>query len=231
MRSPAVLVLTALLLTSTALVNIAEAGPKGGPGGGGKGPHSAPAPHAAAPARQPRAAAPAPHSGGPRVAAPHGPGPGPRRAAPHAVAPPRIAPPAARQPQRAHVAHRMLPPKSQLQTSPLRAVGRSTPTAGRSATPGVGGAPSKPNRAPTASSTSRAVGTSGEACRCTSKHTARGEFAAINGLKQPLAADPGHGAAPGKVSPIAQPPIAANSNRDRNANRAHEGRNTNAGRR
>ena len=42
MRSPAVLVLTALLLTSTALVHVAEAGPKGGPGGGGKGPHSAP---------------------------------------------------------------------------------------------------------------------------------------------------------------------------------------------
>ena len=89
MRSPAVLVLTALLLTSTALVHVAEAGPKGGPGGGGKGPHSAPAPHAAAPAHQPRAAA-APHSAAPRVAAPHGPGPGARMAAPHAAAP-RIA--------------------------------------------------------------------------------------------------------------------------------------------
>ena len=75
MRSPAVLVLTALLLTSTALVNVAEAGPKGGPGGGAKAPHAAPAPHAAAPAHQPRAAAPAPHNAAPRVAAPHGPGP------------------------------------------------------------------------------------------------------------------------------------------------------------
>ena len=98
MRSRAVLILTALLLTSTGLVSVVKAGPKGGAGGGGPAPHAAaPAPRAAAPAPQPRAAAPAPRMAAPRVAAPHSPGPGPRMAVPHAAAP-RIAAPAARQP-------------------------------------------------------------------------------------------------------------------------------------
>ena len=125
MRSPAVLVLTALSLT-TALVQVAEAGPKGGTGGGGKSPHSAPC-AACRRSHSPAARRRGPHSAAPRVAAPHGPGPGPRRAAPHAVAPLRIGAPAARQPHELTSPHRMLPPSSRLQTWPLRAAGRSTP--------------------------------------------------------------------------------------------------------
>jgi hypothetical protein len=209
MRSPAALVLTALLLTSTALVNVAEAGPKGGPGGGAKAPHGAPAPHAA----------PAPRMAAPRVAAPHGPGPGPRMASPRAAAP-RIAPPAARQPsQRARVAA----PHASPQVATPGRVSKHT-AAGRSATPGVGGAPTKPNAAPTVSSTSRAVERAGK--HAVAPSTAQGGRVRGNeptegqSAGQPIT---GHGAAPGKVSPIAQPPVAANSNRDRNANRALRG--------
>ena len=220
MRSPAVLVLTALSLTSTALVHVAEAGPKGGPGGGGKGPHSAPAPHAAAPTHQPRAAA-APIGAAPRVAAPHGPGPGARMAAPHAAAP-RIAPPAARQPHELMSPHRMLPPR--LATS-RAAPGRVSkhPATGRSATAG-GSRALKTQRAPTVSSTSRAAERAGK--HAVAPSTAQGGRVRGN---QPTegqsAGNPitSHGAAPGKVGPIAQPPIAANSNRDRNANRALRG--------
>ena len=160
MRSPAVLVLTALLLTSTALVHVAEAGPKGGPGGGGKGQHSAPVPHAAAPAHQPRAAA-APQGAAPRVAAPHGPGPGARMAAPHAAAP-RIAPPAARQPQRTHVA----PPHASPQAR-VAAPGRVSkhPAAGRS--PMAGARALKINQGSDGIQLFSRGGTSGEARRCT----------------------------------------------------------------
>jgi hypothetical protein len=212
MRSPAVLILTSLLLTSTALMNVAQAGPKGasgggGPGGGGKGAHAAPAPRAAAPAHQPRAAAPAPPSAAPRVAAPHGPGPRPRMAAPHAAAP-RIAPSAARQPQRARVAPPHASPQARV-AAPGRASRHSA--AGQSATPGMGGALSKPNRAPLASSTSRGMERAGKH----DNQRTEGQSA-----RNPST---GHGAGPGRVGPIAQPPNVANGNRDRNANRALTG--------
>ena len=126
MRSPAVLVLTALSLTPQLSCTLRKRGRKGGQVAEAKVHIPLPAPHAAAPAHQPRAAA-APHSAAPRVAAPHGPGPGPRRAAPHAVAPHVSRAPAARQPHELTSPHRMLPPSSQLQMSPLRAAGRSTP--------------------------------------------------------------------------------------------------------
>jgi hypothetical protein len=109
MRSHAALAITAFLLTSTALVSVVEAAPKGGAGGGGPAPRAAPAAHAAAPAA---------HVAAPRVAAPRPPAPGPRMAAPHAAAP-RVVPLAARQSsQRTHVATPHSPPVASPHVAP-----------------------------------------------------------------------------------------------------------------